>query len=1233
MNSSAYRSRCAFIIAVMVCALSAANRVCAEGPVAEETGDMSAAPRGPGLPLGEAWDLPPLGARGRTIEIYSNGEPLEDLGHPASQQSRALDGAIDPWIFLIAVADDFSIPSFGNPGVEVRISIVRVPFYFFGPASATATPTDTWTDAIVTVYANNPVTASPLDDVPNGEPGEISGYVGGPPVGFSIVPQASLMNQLGPTGVCRSIYTVDIPVDIVVAKNTTYWLSVVPRYIAPPQTAWLLSDNPNAGLPAVRGFRSGNPPIAYWTSISGNQNSPCNPTSPLPMTHRSVSFKLFGDELSATEGACCDQSTGVCEVVDQSACTGPFQSFAPGAGCATVNCTAVTGACCDDTMPMLCAPNVNISACTGPTSRFLPDPATCPDFDPPCGTTTPGACCIPNLLCADGLTPAQCAQSGGVWNLGDCDVTVFCPPVNDNCDFPIKVHDGSTPFNTTAATTSPDLPDPPCDAMGLDIWYAYEATCTGTVTISLCAQSNFDSMLVVYAGWNCPALDLIIDCDDDSCGAPSVSPTVSFDVEVGDERLIRIGSPVGATGSGEINISCIATGSGACCHADGSCTVTPSANCNAVGDSFNLGLACSQVSCPLVSTGACCHPDSSCDLTTMGDCILPDVYHDGVPCSPDPCAASGACCHADGGCDEVTADNCVAVGDVFHPGQTCVVGLCPGPEGSCSPGVGQEVFSSPIVGNLQMGRSVAIAGNTAVVGAPDHFGIGAAYVYVRAGAAWVQQALLTPSDGVGSESFGEYVDIDGDTIIVGSDGSGPEGAAYVYVRSAGIWTEQQKLVRAGSVNLGQSVAISGDRALVGTVMDEKVYYFKRSGVTWTFEQEILQPDPFADSRFGHKLDLDGDYAVIGAPFDDDNGGHSGSAYIFLYNGTTWTEQQKLFQQSPAAGQEFGASVAIDGDTVAVSSTVASSPARDVHAFRRSGVTWTLEQVMTVTDPVAGSFSFNPPDPFLGLSGNLIVVGTDGDDSPATNAGSAFVFKRSGATWTQLVKLGAFDAKSNDFFGTSTAVSGNRVVVGAWMDDSVPDNNSGSAYFFDLGCEAACCFPDASCQLITQDACDIAGGTYLGVGSTCAFGNCVPVPPALCCTGDINRDCERNANDVQDFINALLGVLPDAGTEDYCRLDANQSGTIDFADVTPFVDILLTETGLCPAVADCCKADMNNDGQRDGRDVQLFIESVLSPPALCSFAACSADTDGIVGVDEADAASFVDLLLTAGPCPQ
>ena len=241
----------------------------------------------------------------------------------------------------------------------------------------------------------------------------------------------------------------------------------------------------------------------------------------------------------------------------------------------------------------------------------------------------------------------------------------------------------------------------------------------------------------------------------------------------------------------------------------------------------------------------------------------------------------------------------------------------------------------------RFGSSVSIDRNTIVVGAPrdDDAGVssGSAYIFVRDGDRWKQQAKLVPKDLGRSDTFGSAVFVRGDTVVVGATGHTPiggarfAGAAYVFVREGEHWVQQAKLIAADAGKtdrFGSSVAIGGDTIVVGSPLHDTdagtdagaAYIFVPDGVIWKQQAKLVSKEARAkDHHFGNSVATSGNIAIVGAPGDDDAARASGAVYSFVRADGVWEERQKVVADNGAQDLKFGFSVAMSGDTVVISS--------------------------------------------------------------------------------------------------------------------------------------------------------------------------------------------------------------------------------------------------------------------------------------------------------------------------
>jgi hypothetical protein len=303
--------------------------------------------------------------------------------------------------------------------------------------------------------------------------------------------------------------------------------------------------------------------------------------------------------------------------------------------------------------------------------------------------------------------------------------------------------------------------------------------------------------------------------------------------------------------------------------------------------------------------------------------------------------------------------------------------------------------------------------------------------------------------------FGYSVSLSGDTALIGAvddDNGVDSGSVYVFIRTGTSWTQQAKLLASdGTADdmFGYSVSLSGYTALIGAVSDNdgrgSAYVFARTDTTWTQQQKLLVPDGIINDFFGGSVSLSYDTALISVHGDDDNGAQSGSAYVFTRSDTNWTLQQKLLAADGTASDYFGYSVSLAGDTALIGADGDDGNGIDsgsAYVFTRTGTTWTQQAKLLASYGAAyDSFGWS-----VSLSSDTALIGAPFDDDNGNSSGSAYVFTRTGTTWTQQVKLLASDGAVADRFGWRVSLSGDTALFGVrWDGDN--GGNSGSAYVF------------------------------------------------------------------------------------------------------------------------------------------------------------------------------------------
>lgn len=358
---------------------------------------------------------------------------------------------------------------------------------------------------------------------------------------------------------------------------------------------------------------------------------------------------------------------------------------------------------------------------------------------------------------------------------------------------------------------------------------------------------------------------------------------------------------------------------------------------------------------------------------------------------------------------------------------------------------------------------VALEGDTAAVGASQYFGTGTERGYVcvfeRTGDSWQERATLTAGDSELKDRFGNALSLSGDTILIGAPGDdGESGSAYVFVRSGSTWVQQAKL-RANDPSpedyFGMSVSLDGDTAVIGSFAEDDggsdsgaVYVFDRSGTTWNQSAKIKALDAQEGDWFGLSVSHAGDRALIGAPCDHDLGIASGAAYLFERSGTTWTQRAQLHPSDLQITVQFGYSVSLNGNEALIGGPGYSeySPGDKgcAYIFKDSGSVWTQQARLLPGDGDYGDRFGHA----VSLRKGTAVIGAPWDN---LEDGSAYVFARSGTAWNEQAKLTGSDAGvgTGDLFGIDLAFDGATLLIGALYGDPPTVRDAGLAYVFEF----------------------------------------------------------------------------------------------------------------------------------------------------------------------------------------
>ena len=362
------------------------------------------------------------------------------------------------------------------------------------------------------------------------------------------------------------------------------------------------------------------------------------------------------------------------------------------------------------------------------------------------------------------------------------------------------------------------------------------------------------------------------------------------------------------------------------------------------------------------------------------------------------------------------------------------------------------------------GVAIDVDGDTAVVTRLANFftGLqGAAHIYVRDGENWTLQQTVSEQDNepMAGDGYGFSVALEGDTLVVGaigdSDGAFAAGAAYVYVRNGTTWSLQQKLTAADAAsfsNFGISVDVLDDTVVVGAHLTDAAYVFHRDGTLWT-QQQKLAPTGGPEQSFGISVSISGQTIAVGASTHSAPGAQfAGAVYVFVNNGSSWDEQQRLTANNVKENQNLGFTVAISGDTIVASAPgeLVGAPNNETNGVHKHGAAYVFERTGTSWDHQKRFFErdSNRTGGFalrLAIDGDTIVVGDVSNNQVGLFAGAGYVYVRNGnAGWSLKHTLTANDGGPGDSLGLTVAISGDTIILGAPQQN----NLRGAAYIFE-----------------------------------------------------------------------------------------------------------------------------------------------------------------------------------------
>ncbi len=445
-----------------------------------------------------------------------------------------------------------------------------------------------------------------------------------------------------------------------------------------------------------------------------------------------------------------------------------------------------------------------------------------------------------------------------------------------------------------------------------------------------------------------------------------------------------------------------------------------------------------------------------------------------------------------------------------------------------------------------------------------------------------EESKILAADGVEDDYFGFSVDSDGSSLVVGAYGYDCNGIA-------------------------QSGA---------------VFVYRVANRIPVFEQKLLASSAGANHLFGYSVAIDGDVIVVGAFRNGEVAQNSGAAYVFRRNGTTWIEEQTLTASDGAMNDELGTAIAVNGDTIVVCSLRHGSGQGAAYVYRHTGAEWAEQGKLQADNPTA--------DDRFGSSaavvGTTIAIGADLDDSNGLDAGAVYVYNEQDDGWDLIQKLIATAGGSGDIFGHAIAISGDRMLVGAYRDQ-VNGVDSGTAYTF-LKTEQW----DFEAKLIPSD-----GAVGANFGFDVDLFDDVAAITALRTDNDsdFNRGSvyiyhlvesvwtERSQLIASDWIVWGFGKSVALGSSDSCVVGAVYDDQLGPSSGSAYV---FNDVEPVPACA--CLADVDGDGSAvDVFDLLQVLASWGQCPEPCR-PYCAADIDHSCAVDVLD---LLEVLASWGQC--
>jgi len=425
----------------------------------------------------------------------------------------------------------------------------------------------------------------------------------------------------------------------------------------------------------------------------------------------------------------------------------------------------------------------------------------------------------------------------------------------------------------------------------------------------------------------------------------------------------------------------------------------------------------------------------------------------------------------------------------------------------------------------------------------------------------LSQVQKLTDDTETSDLFGYSVSLDGERAMVGAIYADPgglnnKGAVYVFDLEDGTWTQTATLSAddgEANDNFGNSVSLHGDRALVGAFRAESnkgtAYIYSLSGDTWVQTAKLTANDGVNGDFFGYSVSLDGDRALVGANQAAIGGQlFRGASYVFDFSGGTWVQTAKLIAHDGAASDNFGISTSLRGERALVGAYYDESGIGAAYVFERTGSLWTQTAKLTADDGTPGDrFGCS-----VSQDGDRILIGAYGDESLK---GAAYIFELAGSTWTQTAKLSPLNGIADDLFGHSVALSGDQALIGAKATDREGIVDQGAAYLYDLSGSTWI----QTAELIANDG---------AVADN--FGTSVSLDGNRAVIGAVSMSSPSGAAYVFQPDSSSIPMVTTQAVSDIKSTTATGSGNItDLGSPNPMAHGVCWSTSTNPSLSDTC----------------------------------------------------------------